>query len=132
MHEVRAAILSGQKPAEPQAVNRESCRRRPRGETSLIGIEIPRQEQRVSDQRREDRFRGVIDRATLIFRRKRMLVRVANVSSSGMMIDTHLIPQIGETVEIIFEGQPALEGVVRWVKKGRLGLDVGDGAIDLG
>ena len=132
MHEVRAAILSGEKPAEPQTVSREKCRRKSGGERSLIGIDIPRQEQRQSDQRREDRFRGVVDRATIVFRRKQMLVRVVNVSSSGMMIDANLNPRIGETVEVIFDDQPPIEGVVRWIKQGRVGLDVGDGNIELG
>lgn len=131
MHEVRAAILSGDRPAEPQSVSREKCRRKPAVEGSLIGIEIPRQEQRLSDQRREDRFRGIVDRATIVFRRKQSLVRVVNISTSGVMIDSNLMPRIGEAVGIIFDGEAPLEGVVRWIKQGRIGLDVGDGSIAL-
>lgn len=130
MHELRAAIMSGEKPIEPQAISREKCRRST-GRGSLIGIEIPRLEQRLSDQRREDRFRGVVDRATIVFRNKRTLVRVANVSTKGMMIDANLLPRIGETVGIVLEGQPPLEGIVRWIKHGQLGLDVGEESIDL-
>jgi hypothetical protein len=132
MHEVRSAILSGQKPSEPSRVARERCRRsRGSGRSSLIGIEIPRTEQRVSDQRREDRFCGHVDRATIVFRRKKSLVQVVNVSSSGVMIDSQVVPNIGESVGIIFDGGDEIEGVVRWVKRGRVGLDVGEGNIEL-
>lgn len=133
MHEFRSAIMSGEKPAETPVVSREKCRRRGNSSGgSLIGIEIPREEQRLTNQRREDRFRGVVDRATLVFRRKKTLVRVVNISPSGVMVDTNLIPRIGEPVGVIFDGHEEIEGVVRWVKKGQIGLDVGDGSIDLG
>ena len=53
-------------------------------------------------------------------------------SSSGMMIDANLNPRIGESVEVIVEDHPPIEGIVRWIKQGRVGLDVGDGNIELG
>jgi hypothetical protein len=125
--------MAGEKPKEIPVVSREKCRRRSAGAgPSLIGISIPREEQRQTNQRREDRFRGVVDRATIVFRRKKSLVQVLNVSPSGIMIDSNIVPNIGETVGVIFEGCDAIEGVVRWVKQGRVGLDVGDGRIDLG
>ncbi len=131
MHEVRLALLTGEKPDQPSRVSREKCRRRAAREGSLIGIEIPRQEQRLADQRREERFRGVRDHATIVFRRKQSLVRVINISTSGIMIDSGLTPRIGETVSIVFNGQEPLEGIVRWIKQGRIGLDVGEGNIAL-
>ena len=130
MHEFRSAILSGVKPSDKPVLSREKCRRRGGG-GSLIGIEIPREEQRLTNQRREDRFRGVVERATIVFGRKKSLVRVVNISPSGVMVDTNLMPRIGEKVGVIFDGHEELEGVVRWVKQGQIGLDVGDGSIDL-
>jgi hypothetical protein len=74
----------------------------------------------------------VVERATIVFRRKKSLVQVLNISSSGVMVDSTVIPRIGETVGVIFDGHEKLEGVVRWVKRGRIGLDVGEGSIELG
>ena len=130
MHGLRNAILSGEAPSASLISTKEACRRQ--GGGSLTELKIARVERRVTDQRREDRHWGVVDRAILVFRRKKMLVRVVNVSSSGIMIEADLMPHIGETVSIEFEGFDRLQGVVRWVKQGRIGLDLGEGSIDLG
>ena len=132
MHEFRSAIITGDVKSVLDPVSRkEGCRRRDGGGPTLIDIAIPREERRVTDQRREDRFHGVVDRATLVFRRKKLLVRVVNVSASGVMVECNIMPRIGEAVGLDFDGFDRLEGVVRWVKRGRIGLDVGEGAIDL-
>ncbi|HEX8640461.1 MAG TPA: PilZ domain-containing protein [Allosphingosinicella sp.] len=133
MHEFRSAILSGDVKSALDPVSRkESCRRRNGVGPSLIEIAIPREERRITNQRREDRFHGVVDRATLVFRRKKTLVRVVNISSSGVMIESGILPRIGEKVGVEFEGFDRLEGSVCWVKQGRIGIDVGEGSIDLG
>jgi hypothetical protein len=133
MHEFRSAILTGDvKSALDPVARKETCRRRNSVGRSLIEVAIPREERRVTDQRREDRFPGVVERATILFRRKKSLVRVVNVSPSGVMIESGIMPRIGETIALEFEGFERLEAVVRWVKQGRIGLDLGEGAIDLG
>ena len=132
MHEFRTAILAGEKFDDTPVAKKEKCRRR--GEsaaTTLVDIAIPREERRVTNQRREDRVHGAVERATIIFRRKKQLVRIVNVSQSGVMIECGIMPRIGETIGIHFEGFDPLEGTVRWVKRGRVGLDVGDGSISL-
>lgn len=132
MHEFRSAILSGDvKSALDPVARKEPCRRRNGSGPSLIEVSIPREERRLTNQRREDRFPGVVERATIVFRRKKSLVRVVNVSPSGVMIESGIMPRIGEKVSLEFEGFDRLEGVVRWVKQGRIGLDVGEAAIDL-
>ena len=132
MHEFRTAILTGDVKAALDPVSKKERCRRQNGGPTLIDISIPREERRATNQRREDRFHGVVDRATLIFRRKKSLVRVVNVSPSGVMIETGILPRIGERVGLEFEDFDRLDAVVRWVKQGRIGLDVGEGAIDLG
>lgn len=131
MHELRSAIQAGQKPSESVVARKESCRRQP-GETSLMKLHIPREERRATNQRREDRFRGVVERATIVFRRKKSLVKVVNVSGGGVMIESNILPRIGERIDLEFEGFDRLEAVVRWVRDGRVGLDVGEDSIDLG
>ena len=130
MHGVRSAILSGESASASLISTKERCRRQ--GGGGLAGLRIARQERRLTDQRREDRHWGVVDRALLVFRRKKTLVRVVNVSSSGMMIEADIMPRIGERVGIEFEGFDRLQATVSWVKQGRIGLDLGDGSIDLG
>ena len=129
MHELRSAILSGDvKSVQDPRFRKEPCRR---GGRSLVDIPIPREERRVTDQRREDRFQGRVERATLLFRGKRSLVGVVNVSAGGLMIESGIVPRIGEAVELEIEGRGRIEAVVRWVKQGRIGLDVGEGGIEL-
>lgn len=131
MHGLRSAILSGEAASSSLITNKERCRRQGTG-GSLTELRIQREERRITNQRREDRHWGVVDRAIVVFRRKKLLVRVINVSSSGIMIESEIMPRIGETLAVEFEGFDRLQGIVRWVKQGRIGLDLGEGSIDLG
>ena len=110
----------------------EPCRRQLSGESSLAALRIARSERRTTNQRREDRHWGVVDRAMIVFRRKKSLVRVVNISTGGVMIESDIMPRIGEAIAIEFEGFSRLDGTVRWVRQGRIGLDVGEDAIALG
>lgn len=133
MNEFRSALAKGEVSKVVQPANaKERCRRGGLMETSLASILIPRVERRTTNQRREDRYRGVVERATLVFRRKKSLVKVVNISESGVMVETNIEPRIGERIGIEFEGFEPLVGIVCWVRDGRLGLDVGDGSIALG
>jgi hypothetical protein len=132
MHGLRNAILSGEGASTTLVSTKEPCRRKVAGEGSLVALQILRSERRTTNQRREDRHWGVVDRAMIVFRRKKSLVRVINISASGLMIESDILPRIGESIAIDFEGFSRLEGVVRWVRQGRIGLDVGEDAIALG
>ena len=133
MHEFRTAILNGEvKPSQGPVARKERCRRRQAVEPTLVDIPIARVERRTTDHRREDRFLDVVEHATIFFRRKKLRARIVNVSGSGVMIESDILPRIGEVVGLEFENFDRLQAVVRWVKKGRIGLDVGEGAIDLG
>jgi hypothetical protein len=132
MNEFRSAVQKGEVASIMTPITAKEKCRRSKLETSLAGILIPRVERRTTNQRREDRYRGIVDRATLVFRRKKVLVKVVNVSESGLMIETNIEPRIGERVAVEFDGFEPLKGAVCWVREGRVGLDVGDGAISLG
>ncbi len=132
MNEFRSALSKGEvSRVVAPPTSKERCRR-DRSLGSLAGILIPREERRTTNQRREDRYRGVVERATLIFRRKKLLVKVVNISESGVMVESEVEPRIGETLGVEFEGFEPLKGQVCWVREGRIGLDVGPGAISLG
>lgn len=131
MNEFRSALKSGDlgKAMSPIATDKD---RRRKVEKGLAGILIPRAERRSTNQRREERFRGIVDRASLKYRGKTLLAKVVNISESGLMLETMIVPRIGEELAVEFEGFEPLSGIVRWVRDGRLGLDLGEGAISLG
>ena len=131
MHEFRTAMLNGEPSAVQRPAGRKDRCRRQSAEPTLVDIPIPRQERRKTNQRSEDRFLNVVERATLTFRRKKLLVRIVNVSGSGVMIESNIVPRIGEVLGLEFDSFDGLQAVVRWVRDGRIGLDVGEGAIDL-
>lgn len=139
MHQLRSTLQEGEgRAAYSPLSSKERCRRggrdRRNGEpndVTLATIAIARQERRTTNQRSGDRHRDVVERTTIVFRGKKSLVRVVNISEGGLMIETNIVPRIGEAIRVHFEGFERIEGVVRWVKQGRIGLDVGDGNIEI-
>jgi hypothetical protein len=122
MHEIRSSILSGDaRPATPVARKAKNGR----GETpsGLAKIAIRRQEARVTDQRVEDRLMNVVEKTTIVFRRKKHEVRVVNVSSRGAMIVAPVEARIGEKLDILFTDQNRTHCVVRWVRENRIGVE---------
>jgi hypothetical protein len=89
---------------------------------TLDGGMIPRNAQRVIDERSEIRRPAVSSTAMLEFRGRRHVVRLVNVSSSGAMAIFPYVPHIGEklSVQLLDSGQVAAQVV--WVKDGRVGL----------
>ena len=87
----------------------------------LAGDIIPRMQQRVVDQRCEERHEGVVERAMLTFRQQDHLVPVLNISARGTMIETDITPRIGETALIQSEKCTRVHAFVRWIRGGRIG-----------
>lgn len=122
MHELRSTILSGE--PKPALVARKG---KTKAESASVGglskIAIKRQEARVTDQRLEDRLRGIVESTTIIFRRRRQDVAVVNVSSRGAMIRGDIEPRIGEKLDLLFDGKNRTASIVRWVREGRIGVE---------
>jgi hypothetical protein len=91
----------------------------------LAGDLIPRMQRRIIDQRSEERFAGIVDRAVIIFRSQEYIVPVVNISSRGTMVECDIMPRIGETVVIHFEHCSPIQAFVRWIRNGRVGLNFG-------
>ena len=70
----------------------------------------------------ELRHKGIVERAAILYRGKRAMVAVANVSKGGVTIETGLSPEVGEPVLLELPGKDPAEAKVRWVKPGRVGL----------
>jgi hypothetical protein len=91
----------------------------------LAGDLIPRMQRRVIDQRSEPRYSGIVERAVITFRNQDHIVPVINISTRGTMIESPIMPRIGESVVIQFEECTPIHGFVRWVRQGRVGLNFG-------
>ena len=129
MHELRSTILSGeQRPASLVARKGKAKGEAPKP-GGLAKIAIRREEARVTDQRLEDRLFGVVERTTIVFRRRRHEVDVVNVSSRGAMIVAEIEPRIGEKIDIQFSDANRTRCVVRWIRDGRIGLEFVDETI---
>ena len=91
----------------------------------LGGALIARTEPRRVDDRCEPRLGGVVESALLSFRGDDYLARVVNLSSRGTMLEIGIVPRIGERVLIQFPECSRMEGFVRWVRGGRIGVNFG-------
>src|SRR5688500_15587334 len=128
MHGLRSAILKGEQGAAASpASTEEACRRKGTRDPSRPESDRVREDRRVVAQRRDKRLREVVERATIFYGGKRSMVRVVNVSTSGLTIESAIAPQVGETITVELDGRPPLEGLVRWIRRGRIGIDVGEG-----
>jgi hypothetical protein len=121
MHELRSTILNGE--PKPALVARKAKTKEGAGAGGLTKIAIKRQEARITDQRLEDRLRGIVESTAMVFRRRRQNVEVVNVSSRGAMIRGDLDPRIGEKLDLLFDGKNRTKCIVRWVREGRVGLE---------
>lgn len=124
MHELRSAIASGEALRPNGPIAKKTKKAEPKG--GLTAIAVKRQESRLTNQRREERHREIVEEATIYFRRRKHQVPVVNVSSSGLMIETDLEPWIGESLDIQFEECNRTKCVVRWIRGNRMGLEFND------
>ncbi|MGZ8286169.1 MAG: PilZ domain-containing protein [Allosphingosinicella sp.] len=122
MHELRSTILSGE-PKASLVARKAKAKAEAVSPGGLTKIAIKRQEARVTDQRLEDRLRGIVESTNIIFRRRRQDVAVVNVSSRGAMIRAEIDPRIGEKIDLLFDGKNRTKCIVRWVREGRIGLE---------
>ena len=82
---------------------------------------IPRSVKRMFDERGEPRADGNA-MVLLEWRGTALAVRLVNLSPSGAMVSCREIPHIGEAVALQLPDRPAIAGVVRWVRDGRIGV----------
>lgn len=88
----------------------------------LDGAMIPRSATRIIDERTELRHAAVSSTAVLLFRDRKHVVRLINISSSGAMVIFPHIPNIGERLTLQLLDRGLVSAQVRWVKDGRIGL----------
>lgn len=77
------------------------------------------------ERRTEPRDSGTGEGATLTFRGAAYPAPVLNISSRGVMVETEIVPRLGETVIVRFDGCSPIHAFARWAKDGRVGLHFG-------
>lgn len=81
---------------------------------------------RLLDERAEERSDGEAQTAVLNHRGHRHVVRVANLSASGVMIVYSGDLAEGEELVLQLLDQGSVTGKVRWVRDGRVGVNFDD------
>ncbi|GAA4742509.1 hypothetical protein GCM10023264_04560 [Sphingomonas daechungensis] len=116
----RAAILSGEKPALV-VTDKNSQLEGAGGE--LGSVRVPRAETRRGNHRGVNRHRLDSESAMLLFKGEPRPVEVVNLSSGGAMLRCDITPRLWDLVELQLGEGLGLEGAVRWIKDGAIGVE---------
>lgn len=122
MHKLRKAIAAKDvRLFDTPIVDKDDCpSARP---TRLREIEVERFDRRQTHQRNEERFRVDEAIATALWRDEQSVVRVINLSSNGLQIETEREAEIAEEIEIVLGNCDPIVCAVRWIKGERIGLE---------
>ena len=77
------------------------------------------------DPRSEPRYHGLVESAVLTFRGAEHAVPVIDISTRGTQLESDILPRLGESVMIRFDGCSPIYAFVRWSRDGRHGLNFG-------
>ena len=122
MNSFRSAILSGNGLHPKDPVVRQK-KKRSAAEDDLSSVAVPRTEQRISNQRDDDRHRLDHEAARARFDGQEHEVDVVNLSGGGAMIRCDFTPRLWERVDLILGEGGEIECAVRWIRGDRVGLE---------
>jgi hypothetical protein len=88
----------------------------------LHGSMIPRTVRRMFDERGEERLDAESQTAVLSLRGRNHIVSLANLSRSGAMVRFTGDAYIGEIVSLQLLDRGTIDGQVRWLRDGRMGV----------
>jgi len=88
----------------------------------LHGRMIPRTVRRMFDERSEERLEAESQTAVLSIRSRNHIVGLVNLSRSGAMVRFSGDAHIGEIVSLQLLDRGTIEGQVRWLRDGRMGV----------
>lgn len=91
-------------------------------EASLCAIRVSRSSARTVDQRGDSR-RDSGEPVAMGFRGEESGAALINISAKGAKIRADIEPTIGEPLELTFPGGERIDGVVRWVREGCVGVE---------
>jgi hypothetical protein len=88
----------------------------------LHGSMIPRSVKRMFDERSEERLDAESQTAVLSLRGRNNIVSLVNLSRSGAMLRFTGDAHIGESVSLQLLDRGTIDGQVRWLRDGRMGV----------
>lgn len=88
----------------------------------LHGAMIPRSVRRMFDERGEERVETGSHTGVVALRGKSHVVQLVNLSRSGAMVRFASEAHIGENVTLQLLDRGTIEGQVRWLRDGRMGI----------
>ncbi|HXG80846.1 MAG TPA: PilZ domain-containing protein [Sphingomicrobium sp.] len=88
----------------------------------LDGSMIPRTVKRMFDERSEERIETESQTAILSLRGRNHIVGLVNLSRSGAMLRFTGDAHIGESVSLQLLDRGTIDGQVRWLRDGRMGV----------
>lgn len=88
----------------------------------LHGSMIPRSVRRMFDQRGEDRLEVGSQTGVVELRGRNHVVQMVNLSRSGAMVRFASEAHIGEGVTLQLLDRGTIDGQVRWLRDGRMGI----------
>jgi PilZ domain len=88
----------------------------------LHGNMIPRTVKRMFDERSEERMETESHTAILSLRGRNNIVGLVNLSRSGAMLRFTGDAHIGESVSLQLLDRGTIDGQVRWLRDGRMGV----------
>jgi hypothetical protein len=83
---------------------------------------IPRSVKRMFDERTEERLDADSQTAILSLRGRNHIVSLINLSKSGAMVRFTGEAHIGESVSLQMLDRGTIDGQVRWLRDGRMGV----------
>jgi PilZ domain len=98
-------------------------RRSGRASAGLSNLPIRRSEVRCADTRNQDRHHLRGTRFLVTHRDREREVDVVNLSGGGAMIACRFVPNLCERIDLHLGEGGTIECLVRWVKRGRIGLE---------
>ena len=90
---------------------------------SDCGLQVPRAETRIHNQRAESREFLGDGEARLKVGRRQYIVDLVNLSGGGAMISTNLPLKLWQEVQLELGDDSSVECAVRWIKGDRIGLE---------
>lgn len=122
----REQILQGFAAADHSPLQR---RKKPKG-MGMLG-KIARGVVRQVDHRNETRFTDAVNENDITVTINDVAVRIINLSSSGLRVAAPLECEIGDSVTVVFDGFPPMEGQVVWINGEETGVALPPDSIDL-
>ena len=116
----RAAVLRGEKPE--LVVTDKSPRQNPSSD-GVDGDIVRRTESRRGNHRQKDRHRLTSERLVAHYDGRDLEAGLINLSSGGAMIRCDFAPKLWNPIELDLGDGPRFEGVVRWIKDDRVGIE---------